>query len=80
MSEAFAINGHEVYLIIPINNKNIDDFYYYYDVEPTFGKIVPTLGVKRGWLRHFIYGVASLFKLKNNYDYIITRNITFAYS
>ena len=36
---------------------------------------MPTLGVKRGWLRHFIHGVASLFKLKNNYDYIITRNI-----
>ena len=78
MSEAFAINGHEVYLIIPINNNNIDDFYYYYDVEPIFN-IVPTWGVKRGWLRHFIHGVASLFKLKNKYDYIITRNITFAY-
>ena len=78
MSEAFAINGHEVHLVIPINNESIDDFYYYYDVEPIFN-IVPTLGVKRGWLRHFIHGVVSLFKLKYEYDFIVTRNITFAY-
>ena len=80
MCEAFVELNHNVELILPINKNELESFFIYYDVRERF-KISPTIGFKYGPLRHFFHGILSFFKLilKKEYDYIITRNITFAY-
>ena len=80
MCEAFAELNHNVELILPINKNELESFFIYYDVRERF-KISPTIGFKYGPLRHFFHGILSFFKLilKKEYDFIVTRNITFAY-
>ncbi|NSW88943.1 glycosyltransferase family 4 protein [bacterium] len=80
MCEAFSEQGHNLELILPIEDKNIDSFFKYYNIQKEF-KINSTIGFKKGPLRHFFHGVLSFIKilLVKNYDFIITRNITFAY-
>ena len=80
MCEAFSEQGHEIELILPIEAKNIDSFFQYYNIEKKF-KINPTFGFSKGPLRHFVHGLLSFIKVFSirNYDFFITRNITFAY-
>ena len=80
MCEAFAEHGHNVELILPIEIEKVDDFFTYYNVNSKF-RINRTFGLNSGPLRHMVHGFMSLFKMfpVDNYDFIITRNITFAY-
>ncbi len=80
MCEAFSEQGYNLELILPIQNKNIDSFFKYYNVKKKF-KINPTIGFKKGPLRHFLHGILSFIKISliKDYDFIITRNITFGY-
>lgn len=80
MCEAFAMLNHNVELILPIDKSQLDSFFGYYNIHKKF-KINPTVGFSSGSLRHFIHGVLSLFKLFSvkKYDYIVTRNLLFAY-
>ena len=80
MCEAFSDIGHEVTLRIPISLRDKDRFFSFYGVKKDF-KIEPTMGFKKGSLRHFFHGINSFIKivLFKEYDFIITRNITFAF-
>ena len=78
MVEAFGHLKHEVDLLIPIKKNKINDFYMYYSVNKNF-KIINSVGVSAGSLRHFLHGIISLFSIKEKYNLIITRNITFAF-
>lgn len=80
MCEAFSNEGHYLELVLPINSKKVDDFFRYYNVKNKF-KINPTIGFKSGSLRHVFHGIISFFKMLpvNEYDFIVTRNITFAF-
>jgi glycosyltransferase involved in cell wall biosynthesis len=80
MCEAFAELGHDVELVLPIEIEEVDYFFSYYNVSNKF-KINRTFGLKRGPLRHMLHGLLSFFKMfsVDNYDLIVTRNITFAY-
>ena len=76
--EAFAENGNKVDLLLPIKKNKVDYFYEFYDVKQNFN-IIPCFGVKKGKLRHLIHGINALVKKKGKYDFIVTRNISFAY-
>ena len=80
MCEAFSKLGNEVTLMIPLASDCIDDFFSFYGVNKTF-KINSCIGFGKGPKRHFLHGVVSFFKsiFFNDYDYIVTRNITFAF-
>ena len=78
MVEAFADNGHDVDLILPIKKEEINKFYDYYSVKRNFN-IKRKFGFRAGSLRHFLHGILSIFSIYPDYDFIVTRNITFAY-
>ena len=79
MCEAFAELGHDVELVIPIDEEKQSDFFEYYNIQHRF-KLNPTKGIAKGSSRHLFHGVFSFFKvLGKNYDFVVTRNITFAF-
>ena len=75
MCEAFSDIGHDVTLRIPISSRDEDRFFSFYGVKKSF-KIEPSIGFKRGPVRHFFHGINSFIRtvLLNEYDFIITRN------
>ena len=80
MCEAFSKIGEEVTLMLPISSDRIDKFFSYYGIKKNF-KIYPSMGFLKGPKRHFFHGVSSFFKVLtlDDYDCIVTRNITFAF-
>ena len=81
MCEAFSEIGHDVTLRIPISSVDEDRFFSFYGVKKSF-KIEPSIGFKQGPLRHFFHGINSSIRtaLLDKYDFIVTRNITFAFA
>ena len=76
--EAFAENGNKVDLLLPIEKNQINYFYEFYDVKQIFN-IIPCFVIKKGNFLHLVHGINALIKKKAKYDFIVTRNIPFAY-
>jgi glycosyltransferase involved in cell wall biosynthesis len=80
MCEALSDVGHDVTLWLPISQGDIDKFFSFYGVKKGF-RIQPFIGFKKKSPRHFFHGISSFLRivLLKEYDFIITRNITFAF-
>lgn len=79
MCQAMSNLGIQVELVLP-GNFSKESLFKYYDVKPNFN--IKTIRFTYKFARQIVHGIASSFyanSIKENYDFVLTRNLLFAY-